>query len=385
MHSPQRRSLSTLLPWVALVAVTLFAFAQVRARRIAEQRATLGAPAPALPVLPILPEHPTSGAAALAAEVARAEARASAQAAERARTQTELLAAQRAVAQARVQALEREVEREVERGNARVAAAEGAVRSTGAGRLVADAASGDPQRRARAESAARQEGADVLRSLSDPEASWRQDSALAKGALRLAPSLPPGEARVRLVVEAADAAPVELAENPSLLHFLRGDADALAALLSEGSAAARAAALQAVGPGSEPLDPERWAVVVARTLERWDAQGPDPAAARLLGLLRPAPAQSRLAQGLASQDPALRALCAWGLARLVPLESALRAKSLEATRSLLRAQGHEERAAGLLLAEALLGERLAFDPAGTSQEREAALTSLLPRLEASGR
>lgn len=416
MFGTPRRSLGALLPWLALAVVTGFAFTQVRARRAAEQRSLAPAPPPGVEPRPAEAAQAASraagrldaalAAAALETDLARAQSRADARAAEEARARAEAESARRALAQARLEALVAEVERlrqevaeahraaqaaasaqapEVEALKARLAQAEGARAVESAAQLAREAAGEDAAVRAQALARARGGAQALLETLSTPAAlaalATPED---ARGVLRLLPELPSGPARTALALWALRLAPGGLARTPALLQALRQDAPALVAVLAQAPAPARLSALQALGPDGEPLTTEQRAELWAGLLKA-QAPGADPVLLRTIGRLRLAPGEPLAVAALADSDAPARAAAAWALSRLGPLSASSRGPAARAAVALLAAPSLEERTAGLLLAEALLGERLAFDPSGAAAARQEALARIAPRLATPGR
>jgi hypothetical protein len=145
--------------------------------------------------------------------------------------------------------------------------------------------------------------------------------------------------------------------------------------------AAPAAALALLPAWAESAPPEERDGVVSALREGLDAPRPTAVIAAALSLARvgePGGAPALL-EVLDEDDPAVRAAAGHALSRAPDLrESETGAR--HAALALLRDGDERVRAAGVRLAEALLGESVAFDPAAAPEEREAAIEALAPRL-----
>ncbi|MFV1960104.1 MAG: hypothetical protein ACC662_11910, partial [Planctomycetota bacterium] len=241
-----------------------------------------------------------------------------------------------------------------------------------------DVASHEEDRLRRARERAAKAGAKDVRHLAELLA---EDAARAKDAVALLASLKPSEAADAVVLAvlcapgaAEHAAAWTAATGPA--HLLRPTA--LAPLLSEADPPVRAAVLDwlaahasAIEEGDVPRVGEAVLGVVDAVA---DAASLAPAA-RLLGILRVEGGALRCAALLASDDPSVRAGAAYALSR-VPDRAQVADEARKALPALLADPALSVRLAGVLLAEAVLGRSIDFDPPADEAVRRKALQGL---------
>jgi hypothetical protein len=381
------RLLLALLPWAALTAVTALALRALSERRRLEAgTATTDAPPPSPPasavggdaaieraLLDLARADASRRSALLAADAEAARAR---RAEEEAAVLAALLSARPPVAPSASPApppappppppLPRATPEPGPRGYAPLA-------------WVEDAASGDAARLARARAAAR---AATPADLADLEALLAEAPSRAPAVAQLLPAVPAGGGAQRLAVAAllGDGAAGDADRIVGLvgLHLL--EADALWAALGAAAPEVRRATLRWLRerePAWGALERARVARPLVLLLDAEDA-GARAAAIEAVGILRLEGLAERLAPRLADGAPPVRAGAARALAR-VPLGAAEPAARAALAR-LLADEDLDVRAAGLALAERLVGRALDFDPAAPPAARAAALAALRPLL-----
>jgi hypothetical protein len=396
------RSLLQVLPWAALALVTVFALAQVRARR--------GGPPAPVGSLRMFDEHGRPGSAApRAAEILdhafedRAAMAASRDRAWRERDEA-LLAfdraeAARAVLAARLAAEQSAREApvpdaaadpaeatEIEGLRAELAVAREEARrareSSGQADLLAwleDAASEDHARRARARrraAEAKPEDVEALRR------ALAEDPARAPGVGRLVGALPPGEAAGALAVAlllgpgAGDDPARRVAEiGPATLLRV----EVFERVLAEAVPAVRQEVLSWVAArekGWSEIERTRIARALGPLLGAEDP-GALAAAVRGVGILRLPGLAARLAALLDHDRPDVRAAAAHALSR-VERDAEANVRARAALPRLLVDDDLPVRIAGRLLAEAVLGRPVVFDPEAPPEARQRALDALGP-------
>jgi len=394
MSIAARRRAAVLVPWIALAAVTVFAIAQVRARRESEPVA----PSPPAPQeTSVAPPAPDLTGAAGATETAldealvdlehaRAETTALAKARAAALARAETAEARLAASQARVGALMAEVEglraapapAPAPPAAPSVAAVPAPAEDPVAGWL-ADVSAADAQRRARARERAAEASDEQIARLAAllAEDFEGRSEALA----RLAASLPAGDARDALVATllADDAARPE--------HVVLLGARVVArpgvveALLRDASAPVLAEALPFVAGGADDLDGDtraRYAAALAERLDRFAVEDL-VVATRAAGLLRLPGAAVRLVVLADHEDPAVRAGAAYALSRVPDLDL-VRADAVKHLPALLLDASPDVRTAAALLAETLVGGAVAYDPTANEAARREAVDAILQRL-----
>ncbi len=422
MGTTARSRLMTFLPWIALIAVTIFAFAQMRARR-SEPARPAAAPASVAGTVPraatTAPGRAAPGQAApgqadpATAKAAReaalraadtalddalqdlARARARIQELERvygaATTRADTAQARLDAATARLDAAETdldvsvaEVKRlETELGPLleRVVALEErrAIVEDRLLRMLADAVAEDPERTKRARGVAGRLDSDDLERLA---VLVREDPTRASVAADLLPAVPSStggaDALVTAVLaglEPGDDDHERLARlgrdhlvRPSLLTHVLGEAELgrwhpiLLAWLGRHASALEEEARDAL---AHPL--------ASRLLGDDDAMR--ALALRLMGILRQDGQATALAPFLGAEDDAVRAAAAYALSR-APDRAAVETVAWAAVPALLADESLDVRVAGALLAEAILGRPLAFDPAADPATRSTQIQAL---------
>ena len=390
-----RRRAAVLVPWLALAAVTVFAIVQMRARH----RAAQGTPAvvetaAADPVA--APRSTEDAAAALAAEAAldaalqdldaaRAEAGRLARETTQAWARADAAAALLAAHAARVQALE------VEIATLRAAATAAPVDAAPAPverqdellPWVEDAGADDPARRRRALERAAAAGPEEVARLAEMVGGEADPVALA----RLAAALPAGDATDAFVLALLLAERAELDVASRVVDSLGPEPlrrpAVLEALLGRAAPGVLQAALGLLaGYEAELGDETRRAELAAALAPRLDGDETAQlhAGARAAGLLRLPGLAPRLAALLTHDEGVVRVAAAHALSRVPDLD-VVRAEAAAALPRLLLDEDLAVRIAGALLAEALVGEPLDYDPSASEGARREALDAILDRLK----
>jgi len=375
------------VPWVALVLVAIFAFAQVRARREAEREASVVSD-PGPPDVPAPPARvPVEDPVRLApADTPNAEWRL--EQARRAfetemgatRRRTERIEALHAVAKARANALADELAVAIRERAALVAQLaspkqpECDIDETA--KWVADVESGDkPRLDAALKRAAEGTQSDVDALI----AFYALGPGHEDGLLRLVAAFPLTcdlHGFQAALVGAATTEEQAARRLRMLPAALISDADAVMMWLALGSEEVTRAVLASVAarPALSPEERAAWSAAAAWALKlegRWQP------AVRAIGILRLGGHISRLVR--LAELKRDRAVILYALSRVPDLEAARSTVEAAMARFFQEADNRETRTAVLLLAERLLGESLDWDPSAPKEERDKALEPILKR------
>ncbi len=405
------------VPWIALLIVTAFAIVLLARRESpasaarptadgasppASGPATTAAPAPAAAPAPrdaaaiekaaaateieydrVLQDlaQERQHAADLAQEAAASRARAESAEARRAAAEARLTAVDEAMgaAEAEVKDLRQALDAmggRVEGLEARREAAEDPVR-----RWLKDAADPDPDHRQRAKRGAERAGEKDLAHLAELVSKDPAYAAPAATFLSWVEASDASDQATAAVLAAADATTDPKAIVAALGATPVARPAAVAPTLSNGGPALRRAVLDAVLQNAARVADDQKAAFAAPVEGLLASGEPDlvARAARLVGYLRLDGLAPKLVPLLGSDDAAVRAGAAYALSR-VPDRASVDAEVKASLATLLAADSVEVRTAAVLLAEAVLGERVAFDPAAPADARARALDALRPRL-----
>lgn len=359
-----RRRAAVLVPWLALVAVTVFAVVQMRARHEAEQGSPPAVVVVDTPVEPVpASAQPDIAAAAHAAEAALDAA-------------LQDLEVARAKAVARDRALGAE--------SVRAEAAEARLAAEIARREALEAAEETLEAPPPAPPA---EAPPAAAETTDELAAWVEDATSDERQRRLSAAEKAGDltddAVIALLLD--EGAPLD--RSIRLVRALGPETLLRPAVLEAILARATPGVLKvALGPlaahESDLGDAGRRTQLAAVLTPRLAADdfGQLHAGARAAGLLRLPSLALRLAGLLVHEEPAVRVAAAHALS-LVPDLDAARADAVKALPGLLLDNSRSVRTAGALLAEALVGAPIDYDPAAGEGARREALDRLLDRLE----
>ncbi len=149
--------------------------------------------------------------------------------------------------------------------------------------------------------------------------------------------------------------------------------------LTEGDETLARGVLAALATHAARLDEEGAGAVSEAVVPLLDEPVLAPLAARVVGIARSGGAASKLAGLLASEDPAARAAAAYALSRVPDLGS-VASDARKALPGLLMDDDLSVRTAGVLLAEAVLGGPVTYDPAADAAARGKAVDQLKQRL-----